>query len=278
MEKLNADASKLNVWVRTEMNAPSQRAWFVDAGGETGAGQMATGRVAANQIKTLPQRWRWQDYGPSCIASPISPAGPTCRRSSSPTGRASCSPIPASAAGCRSRAPCAVRCRSTILATSRRRTSTARTPAARSLSDNGGYTNVEGERCDAKRGDLILTPNGTWHDHGNNSDTPVIWIDMLDWPLMEYLDIAWVDLDYQGAGAKSNAKIQRTEHTDGYSSRLYGAGGLMPAFVSHQRGWGHNPTPMIHYRGADVREALARPALEKPATPTRASSCSSSIR
>ena len=30
----------------------------------------------------------------------------------------------------------------------------------------------------------------------------------------------------------------------------------MPAFVSHQRGWGHNPTPMIHYRGADVREAL----------------------
>jgi len=27
--------------------------------------------------------------------------------------------------------------------------------------------------------------------------------------------------------------------------------------VSHQRGWGHGPTPLIHYRGADVREALS---------------------
>ena len=76
------------------------------------------------------------------------------------------------------------------------------------LSDTGGYTNVEGERCEAKRGDLILTPNGTWHDHGNESSTPVIWIDMLDWPLLEVLDLAWVDMEYDGAGAASNAKIR----------------------------------------------------------------------
>ena len=114
----------------------------------------------------------------------------------------------------------------------------------------------KGERCECQRGDLILTPNGTWHDHGNESDTPVIWIDMLDWPLMEYLDIAWVDLEFKGAGEKSNAKIQRTKHSDGYSTRLYGAGGLKPTFVSHQRGWGQNPTPLIHYKGEEVREAL----------------------
>lgn len=62
---------------------------------------------------------------------------------------------------------------------------------------------------------------------------------MLAWPLMEYLDIPWVNLDYQGAGAQSHAKIQRTDHTERYSTRLYGAGGLQPTFVSHQRGWGH---------------------------------------
>jgi gentisate 1,2-dioxygenase len=124
------------------------------------------------------------------------------------------------------------------------------------LSDRGGYTNVEGERCEAVRGDLIITPNGTWHDHGNDSDSPVIWIDMLDWPLMEVLDLAWVDLDYRGAGAESNAKIQKAVHADGHSGRLYGHGGLRPTFVSHQRGWGHEPDAMIHYRGADVREAL----------------------
>src|ERR1700726_3974583 len=54
MEELNADAGKLNIWVRTELNAPAQRAWFADTGGGSGAGQLAKGRVAANQIKTLP--------------------------------------------------------------------------------------------------------------------------------------------------------------------------------------------------------------------------------
>ena len=38
------------------------------------------------------------------------------------------------------------------------------------LSNKGGYTVVEGERVTADRGDLILTPNGTWHDHGNDSE------------------------------------------------------------------------------------------------------------
>jgi hypothetical protein len=65
MEKLNTDASKLNIWVRTEMNAPAQRAWFTDPGGETGAGQLAAGgRVSTNQIKALPALWRWKDYRP----------------------------------------------------------------------------------------------------------------------------------------------------------------------------------------------------------------------
>jgi len=131
------------------------------------------------------------------------------------------------------------------------------------LSDTGGYTNVEGERCEAKRGDLILTPNGTWHNHGNESPTPVVWIDMLDWPLLEVLDLAWVDMEYEGAGADSNSKIQKAIHTDGYSTRLYGNGGLKPAFVSHQRGWGQKVTPMVHYRGADVRDALQAVRNEK---------------
>src|ERR1051325_10878475 len=66
MEKLNTDASKLNVWVRTELNAPAQRPWFTDTGGETGAGQLATSgvRVAANQAKAQPAFWRWKDYRP----------------------------------------------------------------------------------------------------------------------------------------------------------------------------------------------------------------------
>src|SRR4249920_549552 len=64
MEKLNIDAEKLNVWVRTELNAPAQRAWFTDVGGDSGAGELAAGgRVAKNQVKALPYCWRWNDYG-----------------------------------------------------------------------------------------------------------------------------------------------------------------------------------------------------------------------
>ena len=54
----------------------------------------------------------------------------------------------------------------------------------------------------------------------------------------------------------SNEKSQPTIYQDGHSSRLYGNGGLRPTFVNHQRGWGQDPTPMFHYRGADLRAAL----------------------
>ncbi|MGH6769554.1 MAG: cupin domain-containing protein, partial [Xanthobacteraceae bacterium] len=80
---------------------------------------------------------------------------------------------------------------------------------------------------------------------------------MLDWPLMEFLDCAWVDQEFKPGGA-SNAKSQETLHGNGYSEALYGNGGLVPTFVSHQRGWGYEPAPYIHYRGAEIRSALEK--------------------
>ena len=63
MNQLNVDAEKINVWVRTELNAPAQRAWFTDTGGNTGAGELAAGgRVSKNQVKALPHSWRWNEY------------------------------------------------------------------------------------------------------------------------------------------------------------------------------------------------------------------------
>jgi gentisate 1,2-dioxygenase len=46
------------------------------------------------------------------------------------------------------------------------------------------YTVVEGEAFPMERGDLVLTPNWTWHDHVNESDSDAIWIDVLDWPFV----------------------------------------------------------------------------------------------
>ena len=53
----------------------------------------------------------------------------------------------------------------------------------------GAYTIVEGQRCDMSRGDIVLTPNMTVHGHGNVGDGPVIWMDVLDSPVVRYLEI-----------------------------------------------------------------------------------------
>ena len=56
------------------------------------------------------------------------------------------------------------------------------------LGGEGAYTTVEGDRCVMRRGDLVLTPIMTWHDHGNAGQEPVIWMDALDSPLVRYLE------------------------------------------------------------------------------------------
>ena len=44
----------------------------------------------------------------------------------------------------------------------------------------GAYTAVDGERVTMSPGDFVVTPNWTWHDHGNLGPRPVVWLDGLD--------------------------------------------------------------------------------------------------
>jgi len=255
LDSFNEEAAKLNFWLRTELNEPSQRAWFTDTGG-TGQGRLlGKGRVSKNQLKSQPCHWKWSDYGPYleklahfADESDVPLYELTDRQSILLTNPG---------LGGRLQITATMRIAISVYIPGDRAPAHIHSAnASRTiLTDTGGYTNVEGERCECKRGDIIWTPNGTWHDHGNESKTPVIWIDTLDWPLLEYLDAAWVDMDYPAASG-TNDTIQKTVHADGHSTRLYGKGGLKPRFVSHQRGWGHGMTPMIHFRGEDVRASL----------------------
>ncbi len=54
--------------------------------------------------------------------------------------------------------------------------------------DGTGYTNVEGEQMMMEPGDLVLTPNWTWHDHFNPGKNNIVWLDVLDAHLTNYLD------------------------------------------------------------------------------------------
>ena len=262
MEQLNTDAAKSFVWVRTQMNAPAQRPWFTDTGGASGTGQMASGRVAANQLKAAAHRWRWKEY--STYLQRI--AGIASQADVSPIEFADRQSILLTNPGLNGRLQVTntIRCAISIYNPGDIAPAHVHSPnASRTiLTEKGGYTNVEGERCEAARGDIILTPNGTWHDHGNDGEVPVIWIDMLDWPLMEFLDCAWVDQEFQPSTG-SNAKSQETIHGDGHSGRLYGNGGMVPTFISHQIGFGRDPAPLIHFRGTRIREALDALRKEK---------------
>jgi gentisate 1,2-dioxygenase len=260
MEQLNSETAKLHAWIRTQANAPAQRPWFADV--SDAAGELATGRVAANQLKMVAHRWRWREIHPylqriSAIArdAEIKPLETTDRQGILLTNPG---------LGGRLQITNTIRCSVAVYNRGDIAPAHVHSPnASRTiLSEKGGYTNVEGERCDCRRGDIVFTPNGTWHDHGNDDDEPMMWIDMLDWPLMEYLDCVWVDQDFVDAN-QGNAKSQPVVHSDGHSTRLYGHGGMKPLLTSNQRGWGNGATPMLHYKGVDVMDALQKLRKEK---------------
>lgn len=56
------------------------------------------------------------------------------------------------------------------------------------IEGEGACTSVDGERTWLHPGDFIITPHWSWHDHCNESDAPVVWLDVLDTPLVDFLD------------------------------------------------------------------------------------------
>ena len=61
------------------------------------------------------------------------------------------------------------------------------------MSGDGAFTALDGERAYMHRHDLILTPAWLWHDHGNETDQPMIWLDGLDIPLVQMLDASFAE-------------------------------------------------------------------------------------
>jgi gentisate 1,2-dioxygenase len=66
------------------------------------------------------------------------------------------------------------------------------------MEGRGAFTVVDGERMELGARDFVLTPNGTWHDHGvDESGTQCIWQDGLDIPLMNSLDANFYEVHPQ---------------------------------------------------------------------------------
>ena len=57
-----------------------------------------------------------------------------------------------------------------------------------------GYTVVNGQRYPMVPGDLVITPSWSWHDHAEQIDIPMLWLDSLDRPLVRLLEVGTKDI------------------------------------------------------------------------------------
>ncbi|HSI57874.1 MAG TPA: cupin domain-containing protein [Ideonella sp.] len=115
----------------------------------------------------------------------------------------------------------------------------------------GAWSTVDGEKCAMKRGDLILTPTGLWHEHGHDGTEPVVWLDVLDLPLVYYLEAS-----YHVDGGRQPTR-------PGHGERAYTRAGLVPTAVFERADKAY---PMLRYPWADARAALVALADNQPAT------------
>lgn len=61
------------------------------------------------------------------------------------------------------------------------------------MEGSGAFTSLDGEKAVMEPFDLVLTPAGQWHDHGNETDTPMIWLDGLDIPTVRLFDASFAE-------------------------------------------------------------------------------------
>ena len=113
----------------------------------------------------------------------------------------------------------------------------------------GAYTTVDGEKCAMSRGDLILTPTGLWHEHGHDGTEPVVWLDVLDLPLVYYMEAS-----YHVDGPRQTVQ-------PGRGDTAYACGGVVPTTVFQRSA---KVYPMLRYPWVQVRAALVALAAEQP--------------
>lgn len=120
--------------------------------------------------------------------------------------------------------------------------------------EEGASTTVNGETVTMSPRDLVLTPNWRWHDHANTSSSPLIWLDGLDIPLVNFFDACFFQLYPQ-------ERQQPTKPTDA-SARLFASGRLNPTWERDNGG----SSPLFRYRWRDTEVAL-KEALQVEGSP-----------
>ena len=113
------------------------------------------------------------------------------------------------------------------------------------MEGTGAYTVVDGHRVTLGPRDFVLTPNGSWHEHGIEEDgTECIWQDGLDIPLTNALEANFYAVHPDG--------FQATNRPVDDSPATWGAPGLRPELDR----WDKPYSPLLKFRWDQTYEAL----------------------
>jgi len=110
---------------------------------------------------------------------------------------------------------------------------------------SGAYTSVDGEKTIMEEGDFVITPSWAWHDHGNEVEEPMIWLDGLDIPLVSFLDASFFE--------KYPDEVFPQSTPQGDSNARYGSG-LLPLESKRNS----HTSPVFNYPFERTCEALNR--------------------
>jgi gentisate 1,2-dioxygenase len=116
------------------------------------------------------------------------------------------------------------------------------------MEGTGAYTIADGHKMTLGARDFVLTPNGTWHEHGvESSGSPCIWQDGLDIPLVNALEANFFVVHPNVQQEKSGYPVDDTTKT-------WGNPGLRPASGQWSKGY----SPLFKYEWGPTYEALCK--------------------
>ena len=115
------------------------------------------------------------------------------------------------------------------------------------MEGEGAFTAVDGEKAIMRPFDLVLTPGWQWHDHGNTSAQPMIWLDGLDIPTVLHFDASFAEHWPEAAHPET---VPPGDTTARYGKNMR----PMRGTVTDRRA---GRQPLFHYPYAEWRDSLA---------------------
>ena len=124
------------------------------------------------------------------------------------------------------------------------------------MEGSGAYTIVDGHKMTLGANDFVLTPNGTWHEHGVSAEgSPCIWQDGLDIPFVNAMEANFYQVHPD--------LTQTVDYPVDDMTKTWGNAGLTPGGGTWQKGY----SPMFKYEWDRTYEALQKYAAATDGSP-----------